>query len=94
MVKMNLIYSSWGDERKITDLLVSSMCPLQFITHEITMAYGRRAISTRAPFRGERNKPGEPRPSLSLRCNSTTGWKQLNNCLAIFFDLGVVSGLN
>jgi hypothetical protein len=41
------IDSYLGRRKQIEGLLISRVCPLQIITHEITMAYERRVIRTR-----------------------------------------------
>ena len=47
-VKTDSIDSYLGGRKQIESLLISGVCPLQIITHEITVAYEMRVTRTRA----------------------------------------------
>ena len=65
-----------GRREKIEGLLVSGVCPLQIITHEITMTYGKWVIGTQASRRGKQMNQGKPilprrRPATQRRGGSS-----------------------
>lgn len=51
-VRADPINSYFGGWKQIEGLLISGVCPLQIITHEITMAYKRGIIRMRALYEG------------------------------------------
>jgi len=70
------IDSYLGGRKQIESLLISGVCPLQIITHEITVAYEMRVTRTRERFvNGGKNEPRELHTSPLSPCKSTTRWK-------------------
>ena len=72
-MRANSIDSYFGRRKQIEGLLISGVCPLQIIAHEITMAYERRVIHMRALCEGrnERTEGAPHFPIVVLQLNHT-----------------------
>jgi hypothetical protein len=53
VMRTDLTHSDLGGRKQIKGLLISGVRSLQFVTHEVTMAYESRIIRVQAPLGGK-----------------------------------------